>query len=175
MWSAPSALSLCQAVLSSHAHIYKYMLFSSSQGQLPEPTRSQSSCLDPRTWPSLSIRRPSWSASPQGTQGPSFPGAGLVPIRNLLDLYGIDKIVKLLLNNIRACFNLILTSQTVCVSIRWTLHRGGGYPGSGDRQPDDLRRFPAALWCVCVCCQSARHQNEAYCTRTTCGTRWDCL
>lgn len=60
----------------------------------------------------------------------------------------------------------------LCVSIRWTLHWGRGYPGSRDGEPDDIRRFPAALRCVCLCCQPARHQNETYCTRTTRGTRW---
>lgn len=60
----------------------------------------------------------------------------------------------------------------VCVSIRRTLHWGGGYPGPGDWELDDLRCFPAAFGCVCVRCQSARHQNETYCPRTTRGTRW---
>lgn len=43
---------------------------------LQEPTRSPWSCQDLRIWPSRSIRPPSWSVSPQETQGPLFPGAG---------------------------------------------------------------------------------------------------
>lgn len=50
-----------------------------NQVELLEPIRSQSSCLGPRTSPSLSTRLLSWSASPQETLGQSFLGAGQVP------------------------------------------------------------------------------------------------
>lgn len=116
----------CQAILSSqlYIHIVYCICFSSSQVQLPEPTRSQSSCLDPRTWPLLSIRQPFWSALPRGTQGPLFPGAGLVPVGDYFKFY---KIVKRLFNTIAVCFNLSLTSQTV--SVYWSDGRSIGVEG----------------------------------------------
>jgi len=74
-------------------------------------------------------------------------------------LYTVNLLDQTIITNKNCVHGLSCIST--CVSTRRTLHRGGGDPGSGDRQPDDLRRFPAALWCVCVCCQPARNQNEA--------------
>lgn len=78
----------------------------------------------------------------------------------------VDCQIKLLTDTVK-----VLLTTSVSVSVRRTLHRSGGHPGSWDGEPDDLRCFPAALGGVCVCCQSARHQNETYRTWTPRGTR----